>query len=62
MTKFIARAYNSFEVNKLKSGDQLTISKGPFYGKEGVVFQVDKNRIKLILKELGVIITISKEG
>jgi transcription antitermination factor NusG len=54
--------FNSFEVNKLKSGDQLTISKGPFYGKEGVVFQVDKNRIKLILKELGVIITISKEG
>lgn len=54
--------FNSFEVNKLKSGDQLTISKGPFYGKEGVVFQVDKNRIKLILKELGVKITISKEG
>ena len=51
----------SVEVNGIQPGDTLTISKGPFQGKEGVVSQVDKNKIRLVLKELGVTITISKE-
>lgn len=51
----------SFELINIKSGDKLTIPKGPFNGKEGIVFQVDKNKIRLILIELGVLITISKE-
>jgi transcription antitermination factor NusG len=53
--------FSSVEVNGIQPGDTLTISKGPFQGKEGVVSQVDKNNIRLVLKELGVTITISKE-
>lgn len=53
--------FSSVEVNGVQPGDTLTISKGPFQGKEGVVSQVDKNKIRLVLKELGVTITISKE-
>lgn len=53
--------FSSVEVNGIQPGDTLTISKGPFQGKEGVVSQVDKNKIRLVLKELGVTITISKE-
>lgn len=52
---------SAVEVNGIQPGDSLTISKGPFQGKEGVVAQVDKNKIRLVLKELGVTITISKE-
>ena len=52
---------SAVEVNGIQPGDSLTISKGPFQGKEGVVSQVDKNKIRLVLKELGVIISISKE-
>ena len=52
---------SSVEVQGLQPGDSLTISKGPFQGKEGVVSQVEKNKIRLILKELGVLITITKE-
>lgn len=52
---------SAVEVNGIQPGDSLTISKGPFQGKEGVVSQVDKNKIRLVLKELGVTITISKE-
>lgn len=52
---------SSVEVEGLKSGDVLTISKGPFIGKEGVVSQIEKNKIRLVLKELGVLITITKE-
>ena len=53
--------FSNVEVNGVQPGDTLTISKGPFQGKEGVVSQVDKNKIRLVLKELGVTITISKE-
>jgi transcriptional antiterminator RfaH len=51
----------SVEVQGVKPGDSLTISRGPFKGKEGVVSQVEKNKIRLVLKELGVLITMSKE-
>ena len=52
---------NNVEVQGIQPGDILTISKGPFQGKEGIVSQIEKNKIRLVLKELGVLITISKE-
>lgn len=51
----------SIEVQGIKPGDSLTIPKGPFQGKEGIVSEVEKNKIRLVLKELGVLITISRE-
>lgn len=51
----------SVEVEGIQPGDSLTIPKGSFQGKEGVVTQVEKNKIRLVLKELGVLITISRE-
>jgi transcription antitermination factor NusG len=51
----------SVEVEGLQPGDSLTITKGPFQGKEGVVSQVEKNKIRLVLKELGVLVTIARE-
>lgn len=52
---------SSVEVEGLQPGDSLTITKGPFQGKEGVVSQVEKNKIRLVLKELGVLVTIARE-
>jgi len=52
---------SSVEIQGIQPGDSLTISNGPFKGKEGVVSQVEKNKIRLVLKELGVLISISKE-
>jgi transcriptional antiterminator RfaH len=51
----------SVEINGMQPGAILTIPTGPFQGKEGVVSQIGKNKIRLVLKELGVVITISKE-
>ena len=51
----------SVEVEGIQPGDSLTITNGPFQGKEGIVSQVEKNKIRLVLKELGVLITISRE-
>jgi transcription antitermination factor NusG len=51
----------SFSVEVLQPGATITIPKGPFQGKEGVVTQVKKNNIRLVLKELGILITIARE-
>ena len=51
----------SVEVEGIQPGDSLTIPKGPFQGKEGIVAQVEKRKIRLVLKELGVLITITRE-
>ena len=51
----------SIEIKGLQPGDVITIPTGPFQGKEGIISQVVKNKIRLVLKELGVLITISKE-
>lgn len=48
----------SVEVMGIKIGDSINIPSGPFHGKEGVVKQVKKNSFQLILKELGVLITL----
>jgi len=53
--------FSTVEVTGIQPGDNLTIPKGPFQGKVGVVSQVDKNKIRIVLKELGFLITISKE-
>ena len=48
----------SVEVAGIKIGDAISIPSGPFHGKEGIVKQVKKNSFQLILKELGVLITL----
>ena len=52
---------STFEISEIKPGDVMNISRGPFQGKEGVVKAVEKNKIQLILKELGFVITLTRE-
>lgn len=52
---------STFEISEIKPGDMMNISRGPFQGKEGVVKAVEKNKIQLILKELGFVITLTRE-
>jgi transcriptional antiterminator RfaH len=47
-------------VTGLQVGDSLQIPNGPFLGKEGIVKQIKKNSLQLVLKELGVLITLTK--
>lgn len=51
----------SFEVKGIKVGDLLPIPSGPFQGKEGIIKQINKNSLQLVLTELGVLITLHKE-
>ncbi|MGV8947008.1 MAG: UpxY family transcription antiterminator [Lutibacter sp.] len=52
---------SSVEITTYKTGDIINIADGPFKGKEGIVKQVSKNKLQLVLKELGMLITLTKE-
>ena len=47
------------KVQTLKAGDCLSISQGPFKGKDGVIQNINANRVELVLKELGVKVSIT---
>ena len=48
----------SAKVQDLKAGDSLSIQEGPFKGKNGVIEHINSNRIQLVLKELGLKVSI----
>lgn len=48
------------EITSLKAGTQVNIPHGPFQGKQGTVSQVSKNSVKIILQELGILVTLMK--
>ena len=43
----------SVEVHDLNPGDEMTIPRGSFKGQKAVISKVEKNRLQLILRELG---------
>ena len=47
------------KVQTLKPGDCLSISQGPFKGKDGVIQNINANRVQLVLKELGIKVSIT---
>jgi transcription antitermination factor NusG len=51
----------SYEVRGIKVGDMVPIPSGPFHGKEGIVKQIYKNSLQLVLNELGVLITLNRK-
>lgn len=51
----------SFEVRAHKVGDAISIPSGPFQGKQGIIRQLSKNSVQLVLSELGVLVTLHKE-
>ncbi len=48
------------EITSLKAGAKVSIPHGPFQGKQGTVSQVGKNSVKIILQELGILVTLIK--
>jgi len=49
------------QVQDLKTGDTFVIQNQVFNGQEGVVHEVSKNRVQILLKELGMKVTITKD-
>lgn len=49
-------------VKGLVQGDQMSITSGPFSGKDGIVEHVSNNSIQVILKEIGLKVTLRRNG
>ncbi len=50
------------QIDKLQLGDKLTITDGYFKGNEGIVQEVNKNRLQLVLLEIGMKITLLRHA
>ena len=46
------------EVGHLSPGDRLTISNGSFKGKEAIIQEIGKKRMRLILKSLDLVVNV----
>lgn len=62
LKKLLIDKISHFEVEEYKEGDTITISSGLFQGKEGKIYKIGNNSFQLILKELGVLITLKKDS
>lgn len=52
---------SSYEVLPIQKEAKITISKGPFQGIEGIVKQINKTTIQLMLVDLGFFVLIKKQ-
>lgn len=59
LQKYIKGSSIISTLEHIKPGDNHLIKDGPFKGKNGVVNEVGKNRIQVLLKELGIKVTLS---
>ena len=48
----------SVEISELNPGDRLTIANGSFKGKEATISEVGNKRLRLILKNLGIVVNV----
>ena len=50
---------DSFSIKPILKGSNYTIQNGPFKGQEGKVLDKEKNKLKLQLTELGLLVTLT---
>ena len=58
---YLKGTVGALEIEDIKPGDTYLIPEGPFKGKEGIVNEISTNRLQLVLKSLGMKITVTKE-
>ena len=58
---YLKGTVEAIEIENIKPGDTYLIPEGPFKGKEGIVNEISTNRLQLVLKSLGMKITVTKE-
>jgi len=52
--------YDEVSISKLVKGKEYTIPQGPFKGQTGKVLEILRNKLRLELPSLGIIVTLSK--
>ena len=59
LQEWLQNTITSFEVKGIQQGDSFEIPSGPFVGKKGVVYKVEKHHLILVLEGLGVKIILN---
>ena len=54
--------YSAVSLTTLKKGQLFKISEGPLAGRSGRVIEAQKNKIKLQLESLGMLVTLKREA
>ena len=54
----LKKVVTSFEVSAFKKGDLIKIPVGPFQGKEGKIEEIQNTNMRLVLSDLGIMITL----
>lgn len=60
MKNWLQGTITTFEVTSIHPGDKYEIPSGPFKGQYGIVSEVEKNSLTLVLEQLGVKIKLKK--
>jgi transcriptional antiterminator RfaH len=56
--KWLDTDYTDFEVREISKGDVLEIKDGPFKNYSGVVQEINKSSIRLIIESIGIMLTL----
>ena len=62
MKNYLNHFYDNFSLKQIKLNTDYKMIEGPFKGITGSVVDIKKNKIRLALKDLGVIITLKKHN
>ena len=60
LKKWLSGEILDASIEKLEPGDAMKISSGPFIGKDGIIEKITKNNVQLLLRDVGIIITLSR--
>ncbi|MEL0653260.1 MULTISPECIES: UpxY family transcription antiterminator [unclassified Algibacter] len=61
MQNWLVAQNTTFTVESIQPGDRIAIKTGPFKGEKGLVKEISKNRIQLLLLDLEMKITLNRE-
>lgn len=56
--KWLTKDVFDVEVDSVKKGDHLIIKEGLFKNHSGLVYEVNKNNVKLLIESIGIVITL----
>ena len=62
MKNYLNHFYDNFSMKHIKLNTDYKMTEGPFKGITGSVVDIKKNKIRLALKDLGVIITLKRHN
>ncbi|WP_298150124.1 UpxY family transcription antiterminator [Flavobacterium sp.] len=56
--KWLSNEKAAFEIESIRPGDTMIIPDGPFKSHSGIVREVNKNNVRLVLESIGIVLTM----